>query len=304
MPPGSSTALAPIKSVHREVVPLESSVPANEPSAGEHSHSQRRRAEECQPPPGRSSRWASGTHTTGSHQIAAPYSEIAKSNQRVGVWDGLGVAVHHGQVDAVFGREAPGRDQLRRRVVDPRPGSRRLSTPTRTRCRTRARWHPSPAMSSGHEAGQGRACPDAPGRILSLPARVRRTTIQRGRRRPSGRGRRARAPAGCSVRRRDPDIGPPYGVSKCGPSERGDQAMRRAASSTGPPRSGWRTAAIVSTPVTARPGPHDEASASSAHTCAPSGSSRRGRPPRSNSAAPSRRKAARGDQHDFGTTVT
>ena len=105
-------------------------------------------------PPGRSSRAASGIQRYGSHQIDAPYSERARSNDSSGQRHVLGVRLDSGNSSPNSSLHPPRRLELRRRDVDaddaraaPRE-PRRRSTPCRSRarprpCRRRRRARPS-----------------------------------------------------------------------------------------------------------------------------------------------------------------
>ena len=70
-------------------------------------------------PPGRSSRAASGIQRYGSHQMLAPYSEIARSKLASAKRHLLGVAVEEREPQPELVLQPPGRGQLRRGVVDP-----------------------------------------------------------------------------------------------------------------------------------------------------------------------------------------
>ena len=75
-------------------------------------------------PPGRSSRAASAIHRSGSHQMLAPYSETARSNDSSGQRHVLGARMDERELEPVLRLHAPrGRELLRARStpVDPCP---------------------------------------------------------------------------------------------------------------------------------------------------------------------------------------
>ena len=94
-------------------------------------------------PPGRSSRAASGIHRYGSHQIEAPYSESARSNDASGSGTSSAFASIERELEPVL--------RCSRRAVSSCAGvtstptgraPRRAATPRSTRCRSRARRRP------------------------------------------------------------------------------------------------------------------------------------------------------------------
>ena len=124
-----------------------------------------------------------GSRASGSHQIAAPYSLIAKSNDRRVARP---TRRRRGPIrcrrprarrqDDVRWRTARASCRCRRRLrhVDP-------STPTRSPCHSRARWHVGPRGLPEATAAPCSARPRCPSSVRagSMPVLPRRPTVER-----------------------------------------------------------------------------------------------------------------------------
>ena len=129
-------------------------------------------------PPGRRTRAASGIQRYGSHQMAAPYSLIARSNAGVGDGYRLGAAVDQREVEVMLVlKGARGRELVLRQVDadGPRPAARQ---PRRDIGGAAAQLDGVEPMDVGEEMRLGlRNAPYPPGRLRSPvpPPRIRDT---------------------------------------------------------------------------------------------------------------------------------
>ena len=189
-------AVAQLEAVHAEVRPQEP-VPAGCPSSGEQRMSERRVDEEDELAARPQQPRRLGIQRYGSHQIEAPYSEIARSKDSSGSGTVLGARLDERELEPVLALDAPRRLELRRRSRRRRPGARRAAraTPRSMRCRTRARRRPCPPPRAARE-------PRPPG-PSSMPHAISSRSQARARRWPTYSAlpwsRRSRFRAACSV---------------------------------------------------------------------------------------------------------
>ena len=193
--------VAPLEAVHAEVRAQQAVAGRLVRRVGHAEHVQRRVDEEHSRPPGRSSRAASGIHAYGSHQMLAPYSEIAKSKLASGYGTRSALPRMSSNSRPCSACSRARGVELRAASCRCRPAGRRAAraTPTRSRCRSRARSRrgrrgrraasaaATPARSTRPTTARRRPTASRPGRLVARrPARP----TARG---CGGRGRAARS---------------------------------------------------------------------------------------------------------------
>ena len=216
-------------------------------------------AEEDEPPPGRSSRAASGIQRYGSPQIDAPYSRDDEVERRVGKRHVLGARLDERELEPELRLHRARGLELRRRDVDADRRARRAARARRrsTPCRSRARRRPCPSTSASTPSSASGRC-QIP-QVISVAApsvrRARSSGVLRVRLRPElavargvvrqgRRGTRARSRA-----RRDSGESEPwtrlFGIASA-KSPRSEPGRRRRPGSSR--RSSSRATAIAPSP--------------------------------------------------------
>ena len=185
--------VAPVKSAQIEVGPFKTSVTGSEPSIGEQTIASGWLPRNTRSPPGRRRRCASVIQVAGSHQIAAPYSLIAKSNEPSGWGTFSALPCTHSMSSSPWNRSAGAPSPVGPRSCRWRTPTRRdaASTPTRSPSHSRVRSPVARPCRRRAGAAPSRELPTSPS-ARPAPTHVRREPPSRRPSNPSSDGSRRR----------------------------------------------------------------------------------------------------------------